>query len=81
MTGPNPHPSTNSRVTSGDVLATKDPRDVAAISDGFATLAPMAALSVICDSFRLLSAFAWSKEGRLSKNTSAKLCDLMNDWN
>ncbi len=43
--------------------------------------APLAAFSMIRDSLRLLGAFAWGKEGRLSNNKSAQLCDLMNAWN
>ena len=42
---------------------------------------PLGVLSVVRDSLRVLSAFAWSKEGRLSKKKSAQLCDLMNAWN
>ena len=40
-----------------------------------------ATLSVVRDSLRVLGAFAWGKESRLSKKKSAQLCDLMNAWN
>ena len=41
----------------------------------------LGALSAVRDSLCVLSAFAWGKESRLSKQKSAQLCDLMNAWN
>ena len=38
----------------------------------------LGALSAIRESVRILSAFAWGKESRLSQKKSAQLCDLMN---
>ena len=52
-----------------------------ALSLGSGASVSAAALSLARDSLRVLSAFAWGKESRLSKKKSAQLCDLMNAWN
>lgn len=53
-------------------------------SDAPVTLAagaPLGALSMICDSFRVLSAVAFGKRGRAAQQDSAAMCALMDRMN
>ena len=43
--------------------------------------APLAGLAMLRDSVRILGAFSWGKEARLSRNKSAEMCQLMDGWN
>lgn len=43
--------------------------------------APFAALTMMRDSARILSGFAWGKDARISRNKSAEICSLLDGWN
>lgn len=78
MTIPNSAPSASTGTQTADDLTETIP---VTMSVGRGAGVSLAALSVVRDSLRVLSAFAWGKESRLSKKKSAQLCDLMNAWN
>ena len=68
----------NKEMPTADASSFPAPTDATPVELG--ARAPLAALTMLRDSARILGAFAWGKHARLSRNKSAELCALMDGW-